>query len=58
MYYYKNTWTLRNKHLSPHLEIRTDLITKKANMEANLITCDINIKQPMFGANNLTFNRT
>ena len=47
-----------NIYVSPHLEIRTDLITKTANNEAHLITVDINVKYPMFGANDLTTNRT
>ena len=47
-----------NIYVSPHLEIRTDLITKIANNEAHLITGDINIRHPKFGANDLTTNRT
>ena len=45
-------------YVLPHLELRTDLITKIANNEAHLITGDINEKHPMFGANDLTTNRT
>ena len=47
-----------NNYVSPHLEIKTDLITKTANNEAHLITGDINVKHPMFGANDLTTNKT
>ena len=46
-----------NIYVSPHLEIRTDLITKIAN-EAHLINGDNNEKHPMFGTNDLTTNRT
>ena len=47
-----------NIYVSPQLKKRTDLITKIANSEAHLITGDINVKHPMFGANDLTTNRT
>ena len=47
-----------NIYVSLYLEIRTDLITKIANNEAHLIAGDINIKNPMFGVNDLTTNRT
>ena len=47
---------ITNLYVSPKLEIRTDLITKIANNEAHLITGDIIIKHPMFGANDLTTN--
>ena len=47
-----------NIYVSPHLEIRTDLITKIANNEAHLITGDINVKHKIFGANDLTTNKT
>ena len=49
---------ITNIYVSPHLEIRTYLITKIANNEPHLITGDINIKHPMFRTNNLTTNRT
>ena len=49
---------ITNIYLSPKLEIRTGLITKIANNEAHLINGEANIKHPMFGANDLTTNRT
>ena len=49
---------LTNIYVSPRLEIKTDLITKIANDEGHLLTGDINVKHPMFGAYDLTTNRT
>ena len=39
-------------------EKRTDLVTKIPNIEAHLITGDINIKHAMIGATDLLTNRT
>ena len=47
-----------NIYVSPHLEIRTELITKIANNEAQLIIGDFFVNYPMFGANDLTTNKT
>ena len=49
---------ITNIYASPHLELRTDLITKISNNEAHLVTGDINIKHPMLGINDLTTNKT
>ena len=47
-----------NIYVSPRLEIKTDLITKIANDEGHLLTGDINVNHLMFGAYDLTTNRT